>query len=227
MDRTRRRLRRGAEVGRGTSSSEPRGGPPCLPPSAPSGTGRWVFGRRPAVEAEWEYAARAGADTKWFFGDSPSAYGDYAWFKDNSGGKSHPVGQKKPNPWGLYDIYGNVCERIMDRYHKDYYKQGDKVDPTGPALKKGLVTYTIEAPASGEYALSAEVVTNNYNQHLMVAVNDGGAETLQLPFTLGDWLESKPIMIHLREGANTLQVYRITPPQAGIAVKSLTLEPVM
>jgi formylglycine-generating enzyme required for sulfatase activity len=60
------------------------------------------------TEAEWEYAARAGKDTNWFFGADPSALGDYAWTKDNSGGKSHPVGQKKPNPWGLYDCLGKL-----------------------------------------------------------------------------------------------------------------------
>ena len=70
------------------------------------------------------------------FGDDPSQIGEYAWFKNNADGKSHPVGQKKPNPWGLYDIYGNVAERVADRYHKDYYKEGDKIDPTGPSLKK-------------------------------------------------------------------------------------------
>ena len=58
--------------------------------------------------------------------------GEYAWFKDNAGGKSHPVGQKKPNPWGLYDIYGNVNERISDKYDRSYYSRSPKVDPTGP-----------------------------------------------------------------------------------------------
>ena len=177
-------------------------------------------------EAEWEYAARAGTDTKYFFGDSDARKGDYAWTKENSKTKTHEVGLKKPNPWGLYDIYGNVVERRADRYHKDYYKQGDKVDPMGPrAEEEGLVTYTIDAPESGEYALSAEVVTNNYNQHLMVVVNDGSADTLQLPFTPGDWQHSEPIMVNLRKGTNTLQVYRLMPPQAGIAVKSFALKP--
>jgi formylglycine-generating enzyme required for sulfatase activity len=91
---------------------------------------------RPAVrlptEAEWEYACRAGSKTVWFFGDDPAQLGDYAWFKDNDGGKSHPVGQKKPNPWGLYDIYGNVCERVSDIYARDYYAKSPKEDPVGP-----------------------------------------------------------------------------------------------
>ena len=78
------------------------------------------------TEAEWEYACRAGSKTKWFFGDNPSKLGDYAWFKDNDGGKSHPVGQKKPNPWGLYDICDNVWERVADTYAKDYYANSPK-----------------------------------------------------------------------------------------------------
>ena len=74
-------------------------------------------------EAEWEYAARAGTSSKWFFGDSPARYGDYAWFKDNAGGESHPVGQKKPNPWGLYDVYGNVCDDSFTASNGSVYPQ--------------------------------------------------------------------------------------------------------
>ena len=56
------------------------------------------------TEAQWEYECRAGTSTKWFFGDDPTQLDDYAWYKSNSGLKSHPVGLKKPNPWGLYDM---------------------------------------------------------------------------------------------------------------------------
>lgn len=75
------------------------------------------------TEAEWEYAARAGSKTAYFFGDDPKALGDYAWFADNSDEQPHKVGEKKPNAWGLYDILGNVAEYCLDQYEKDAYEK--------------------------------------------------------------------------------------------------------
>jgi len=74
------------------------------------------------TEAEWEYAARAGTEQSYYFGNDPSNLEDYAWFKDNSEGTYHQVGTKKPNPWGLYDIYGNVAEWTLDQYHENGYE---------------------------------------------------------------------------------------------------------
>jgi len=68
------------------------------------------------TEAEWEYAARAGTATPYFFGPEPDSLDAYAWYAGNSGGRYQQVGQKKPNPWGLYDILGNVAEWTLDGY---------------------------------------------------------------------------------------------------------------
>ncbi len=91
------------------------------------------------TEAEWEYAARAGTTTPYFFGSDTNKLGEYAWYEQNSDFKYQKVGKKKPSPWGLYDIYGNVLEWTLDQYDPGYYKQcsqmSEVTDPWNKATK--------------------------------------------------------------------------------------------
>ncbi|MDR1166672.1 MAG: formylglycine-generating enzyme family protein [Deltaproteobacteria bacterium] len=83
------------------------------------------------TEAEWEYCARAGTTSTYFFGDDVGSLGTYAWYDINSGYKTRPVGGKSPNPWGLYDIYGNVWEWVQDFLGE--YSGAAATDPKGPS----------------------------------------------------------------------------------------------
>jgi len=83
------------------------------------------------TEAEWEYACRAGSPTAYSFGDPPDQIAQYAWCKGNAD-YAHPVGRKRPNAFGLYDMHGNVYEWCSDWYSRDYYKESPTDDPQGP-----------------------------------------------------------------------------------------------
>jgi formylglycine-generating enzyme required for sulfatase activity len=105
------------------------------------------------TEAQWEYACRAGSTTKYCFGDDEAAFGEYAWFSGNAGGKTHPAGEKKPNAFGLYDMYGNVWEWCADWHDPDYYAKSPADDPQGPATGASRVfrggAWNVTARSSG------------------------------------------------------------------------------
>ena len=84
------------------------------------------------TEAQWEYSCRSGSRTSFYFGDNEKELGKYAWYNANAENKTHPVGLKEKNAWGLHDMIGNVRQWCEDCYDMDYYQSSPLKDPTGP-----------------------------------------------------------------------------------------------
>jgi len=116
-------------------------------------------GYRLPTEAEWEYACRAGTQTAYFFGSDASKLTDYAWFDKNSGRHPHPVGQKRPNPWGLYDMCGNVWQWCNDFYKVDYYQEAPQENPNGPKEGQSKVV------RGGAWKFSAQNCRSGYRYY--------------------------------------------------------------
>ena len=102
------------------------------------------------TEAQWEYACHAGST-----GDYAGNLDEMAWYNKNSGSKTHEVGLKKPNGWGLYDMHGNVWEWCSDWYDSGYYAKSPASDPTGPATGSDRVNRGGGWGSGAEYCRSA------------------------------------------------------------------------
>jgi formylglycine-generating enzyme required for sulfatase activity/serine/threonine protein kinase len=136
------------------------------------------------TEAQWEYACRAGSTTRYFFGDDDARLGEYAWYEDNSSQKTHPVGGKKPNAWGLYDMHGSVWKWCADWYDNMYYADSPTDDPAGPAegstrVVTGGCWFTHAGTCRSAHRLNLTPETHDHGIGFrVVLVGGGGAPDL-------------------------------------------------
>ena len=117
-------------------------------------------GYRLPTEAEWEYACRAGSTDAYDFGPADKLR-QFGWFADNADQKTHAVGQKKANRWGIHDLYGNVSEWCEDVYSPTYYKESAPTDPRGPSSPGKDVKRVIRG---GSWKSSADMCRAGFRQ---------------------------------------------------------------
>ena len=108
-------------------------------------------------EAEWEYVARAGTTTLYSFGDDPAQLGDYGWFTGNAADNDPPVGAKKPNAWGLYDVHGYLWEWCLDAAHENYEGAPTDGSAWGSAGERGVLR-------GGSWKDQADRLTSSYRR---------------------------------------------------------------
>jgi formylglycine-generating enzyme required for sulfatase activity len=118
------------------------------------------------MEFEWEYACRAGTLTRWFFGENSERLAEYAWYASNSDGHTHPVGQKRANPWGLYDLYGNVEEWCLDgfvAYRENSASQAALVPTPNARITRGG-SYQSSVKVCSSSSRTVMEINNPYNE---------------------------------------------------------------
>jgi formylglycine-generating enzyme required for sulfatase activity len=141
-------------------------------------------GYRLPTEAEWEYACRAGSDADYSFGNDARQLEGFAWYAGNAGKRTHPVGQKKPNPWGLFDMHGNVAEWCNDVFDKSYYKLSPATNPHGPADGSQYVL------RGGSWTSSPDVLSSFHR----IAENPGFSDACLARDAIGFRCVRKPVV---------------------------------
>ncbi len=126
------------------------------------------------TEAEWEYACRATSSAAYCFGDTAESLGEYGWFVENSNHKTHPVGEKKANRWGMYDMHGNVWEWCQDRYEP--FLSSTETDPKGPnrgpyRVIRGGSWEQMEVRCQSVYRMSMDPLTKSEDIGFRVAMS--------------------------------------------------------
>ena len=137
-------------------------------------------------DAQWEYACRAGTTTQYSFGDDESQLPEYGWYQANSQDTTHPVGEKKPNAWGLYDMHGNVLGWCQDWFEDYYYAISPMDDPTGPfggslhICRGGSWTYSASNCRSAKHEGDESDQYTNLGLRVAMVVGDTAAERAKL-----------------------------------------------